>query len=610
MRALLRVLALFSSAVLLTAQPGVLTYHNDIARTGQQLNETALTPTTVNPSGFGELFSYPVDGYVYAQPLYVQGVTIPGKGTHNAVYVATEHDSVYAFDADSNSGSNAMPLWHVSFLSSGVTTVPAGDTSCSQITPEIGITATPVIDSASGTIYVVAMTKEGAGAPFSYVQRLHALDITNGAERSGSPVVVQASVAGTGDGGSTVTFDPKSYKSRPGLLLLNGIVYTSWSSHCDIGTYHGWIIGYHTLNLSQTPVIYNTTPNGQQASLWASGAGPAVDTGGNIYINTGNGTFDTNHDYGDSFVKLSTAGGGLSVADYFTPLNQASLSSADEDLGSGGVLVVPDGLGGTTHPNLLAGAGKEGKIYLVDRGGMGQFNSGADNVVQSLPGAIGSSFGMPAFFNNTLYYGGSGDSLKAFSFSGGLLSTSPTSKTAATFGFPGITPSVSANGSSNGIVWGIEGAGSQAVLHAFAANDLSQELYSSAKTGGRDNAGGYVKFSVPTIANGKVYAGGQATLTVFGILGPPPPPPAATPTFNPPGGSYSSTQSVTIKDTTLGAIIHYTTNGSTPTASSPVFTTPLSISSTTTVKAIATASGYSNSAVASATYTIRHHGHH
>jgi len=493
------------------AQSGVLTYHNDNARTGQNLNEAVLTPANVNQSAFGKLFSYGVDGYVYAQPLFVPSVNFPGVGPRNAVYVATEHDSVYAFDAES-----AASLWQVNFLGPGVTTIPGLETDCDQILPEIGITATPVIDPASGTIYVVAVTKEdsvGGG----YVHRLHALDLSTGAERSGSPVVIQASAPGS-DGG-TITFNPRSQNERSGLLLLNGVVYTAWSSHCDIAPYHGWLIGYDARTLAQVSV-YITTPSGSQAAIWGGGAGPAVDAQGNIFIATGNGSFDADRGgqtYGDSFVKLTPRQGGMSAVDYFAPSNQAILAQDDEDLGSGGVLVVPDSAGNAAHPHLLVGAGKQGRIYLVDRDNMGRFDLNTENNLQTLNGVIRASFGTPAYFNNTLYYGGSGDPLQAFTFSGAALSATASSRSPKSFAFPGTTPSLSSNGTSNGIVWAIENAG-QAVLHAYAAEDLSRELYNSARAGGQDDAGRYVKFSVPTIANGRVYVGGQSSVAVFGLL--------------------------------------------------------------------------------------------
>lgn len=495
------------------SQTDLLTWHNGHRRSGVNLQETILTQGNVNSTQFGKLFSHAVDGYVYAQPLYVSGVPISGKGAHNAVFVATEHDSVYAFDADSNAGANATPLWQTSFINpgAGITTVPYQDVSCSQITPEIGITGTPVISLPRNTLYVVAMTKEVSGQTTSYVQRLHALDIRTGAERPGSPVVIQAASGG-------VTFAPKNYKSRPGLLLLNGVVYTAWSSHCDIGTYHGWLIGYDAGTLAQVSV-YNATPRGNQGSFWAAGAAPAVDARGNIFISSGNGTFDANTggpDLGESYIRL-TASGGLAAADYFTPFNVASLNAADLDTGSSGILLLPNAAGSQAHPHLMISAGKEGRIYLIDRDNMGGFNASGDQVVQELPGAIGGLFSIPVYFNGLVYFSGSGDRIKAFSLSNATLSTSPVSQSAASFGYPGSVPSVSSHGALNGIIWTIEGAGS-AVLHAYAAGNLAAELYNSNQNAARDNPGAYVKFSTPTIVNGKVCVGTQTALAVYGLL--------------------------------------------------------------------------------------------
>ena len=420
----------------LLSQVSVLSYHNDLARTGQNLNETVLTPANVHSAQFGKRFSYPVDGEVYAQPLYVPNVAVPGQGTHNVVYVVTEHDSAYAFDAD---GNTPAPLWQVSFLTGGATTVPNGDVNCGQITPEIGITATPVIDGASGTMYLVAMTKE-AGA---YVHRLHALDIATGAERPNSPVVVQASVPGTGEGGKTVTFIPKNYKERSGLLLLNGNVYTSWASHCDEFVYHGWIMAYDAKSLQQT-AIYNNTPNGQGASFWTSGAAPAVDENGNLFLVGGNGSFDSNtggSNLGESFIKLTPGAGTLTPTDYFTPFNFSALNSKDLDIGSSGALLLPDAAGSAAHPHLLTSAGKEGRIYLLDRDNLGRWQSDSDSqIVQSIPNAVGGLFGIPAYFNNTLFFSGSGQPMKAFSIHSAQMSMSPTSATTLTFGSPGGAP--------------------------------------------------------------------------------------------------------------------------------------------------------------------------
>lgn len=513
----------------LPSQVNVLTYQYDLARSGANLSETILKPANVNTAQFGKLFSYPVDGYVYGQPLYLANVAIPGKGTHNVVYVATEHDSVYAFDADTNSGANAAPLWQVSFINpaAGITTVPASDVDCTQIYPEIGITSTPVIDPARNTLYVVAMTKENIGGAISYAHRLHALDAATGAERPGSPVTVQASAPGRGDGGSTVTLNPKSYKQRPGLLLLNGIVYLGFSSHCDIGTYHGWILGYDAQSLRQV-VVFNDTPNGGQGSFWASGAAPAADAEGNIFVVSGNGTFDATSggpDLGESYIKLS-ADGGLSVADYFTPFNYSTLNGDDADVGSSGVVLLPDEAGGGDHPHLMVGAGKEGRIYVLDRDNLGKWQAGSDSqIVQSLPRAISSLFGNPAYFNGAVYFCGSGDNLKAFSIVNGSLSTSPVSRSPESFGFPGCVPAISANGKSNGIVWVLDPGGTvcapgcvSGTLRAYDASNLANELYNSAQYAARDSLGLQVKFSVPTVANGKVYAGTQSALVVYGLL--------------------------------------------------------------------------------------------
>jgi hypothetical protein len=498
----------------------VLTYHNDNARTGANLNEPFLTPGDVNMTTFGKLFSVPVDGQVYTQPLYLPSVTVPGRGTHNIVFVATEHDSVYAFDADTAQAGVGGMLWQDSFINpaAGITTVSSSDVNCSQITPEIGITATPVIDPTTGTIYVVAMTKETHGPAAVYVQRLHALDVATGAEKFGGPVVIQASVPGTGDGGTMDVFNPFSYKERPALLLLNGVVYTSWSSHCDIGQYHGWVIGYTAQTLQQV-AVFNVTPDANEASIWQSGAGPAADSSGNIYVMTGNGGFDAStggRDYGDTFLKLSTAG-GLTVADYFTPANQQALANADLDLGSGGNLVLPDSVGSTLHAHLIVGAGKEGKIYLIDRDNMGKFDMAADHVVEEFTG-IGQEFGMPGYFNGQVYFGGVNDTLKAFAISNAAITMTPASHTSLSFGYPGTTPSISANGTANGIVWAIEN-GSPGVLHAYDATDLAHELWNSNQAGTRDQLDAAVKFTVPTIANGKVYVGTNGRLTVFGLFG-------------------------------------------------------------------------------------------
>ena len=595
-------------AVCAAANVNVLTGHNDSARTGQNTNETVLTPSNVSATGFGKIFSHAVDGYVYAQPLVVTNVTIPGKGIHNVVYVATEHDSVYALDADTNAGTNAAPLWQVSFINpaAGITTVSSGDVSCGDLVPEIGVTSTPVIDAASGTIYVEAKTKEVTTNGTAYVHRLHALDITSGAEKFGGPVVIQASVPGTGDGNDGlghVPFGSLRHMNRPALLLNNGVVYLAYASHCDNGPYHGWLLGYgaQTLTLSN---VFNATPNGGLGGIWQAGGGPAVDMDGNIYVVTGNGTYDgtTNNNYGDSFLKLSTTN-GLTVADFFTPYNQASLEAVDADLGSGGAVVLPDEAGGTTtNLHLLVGAGKEGTIYLIRRDDMGHFQSGSDSQIkQSLISAIGGSFDTPAYFNKTIYYLGAGDVLKAFRISGGTITTTPTSRGSTAFGFPGATPSVSANGTNNALVWAIQSdayaSSGPAVLHAYNATNVALELYTSSSSGTRDVPGGAVKFAVPTVANGKVYVGAQYALAVYGLgtfL--------ATPVITPNGGTFTNSVSVTITDATPGTTIYYTLDGSTPTTNSIFYTGSFAITNSVGLRARAFKAGAVDSGVATATF--------
>jgi uncharacterized protein (TIGR03437 family) len=392
--------------------------------------------------------------------------------------------------------------------------------SCNQVAPEIGITSTPVIDTTSGTIYVVAMTLESSGSSNgssqSYVQRLHALDITTGAERTGSPIEIQASYPGTGEGGSTLVFNPRNYKQRPGLLLLNGVVYTAWSSHCDIGAYHGWLIGYDAHTLQQV-LVYNNTANGNQGSFWNGGAAPAADASGNIYLAAGNGTFDYAQggpDLGESYIKLA-ASSGLNVGDYFTPFNYAGLNSGDLDIGSAGVALIGDEAGSAAHPHLMAGAGKEGRIYLLDRDNMGKLSSNDSAAVQTIPGALKGLFGNPAYFDHSLYFCGAGNDLMAFSISNAQMSATPTSQSEEQFGFPDCVPTISANGTSNGILWALEPAGD---LWAYDASDLTKPLYSATQNAGRDVAGKTVEFSVPTVANGKVYAGRDTVLAVYGLL--------------------------------------------------------------------------------------------
>jgi len=616
--ALLLLLCCPLSAVALTS---VLTERYDIARTNQNPTETTLTPANVNPNQFGKLFSSPVDGYVYAQPLYLPAVTIPGKGTHNVLFVATEHDSVYAFDADSNTGANATPLWQITLLdaahgaAAGATTLSSSadyGSTYTDIVPEIGITGTPVIDPATGTLYVVGKQKESGVT----IQRLHALDVTTGAEKTSfnSPVRLQASVLG--GGGSTVTFSAYWENQRPALLLLNGIVYIGFASHGDSGPWHGWILAYNAATLQQTGAFCTTShASGSVGSgIWMPFAADVIDPVnhpyGRLFVATGNGPFNaappyTNSmDYGDDILRLDLTNGVPTVADAFTPFNQQSLANSDLDTGSGGVLLLPDQTFGSPH--LLVQAGKEGRIFLVDRDNMGGYSTSRDAIVQEIPAApaltgfqINGIWGAPAYWNGNVYFWGDGDHLKAFSFTNGLLSTKPIGQSPEIS--TSLAPTVSANGNTNGVVWAIDHTAP--ALMAYDALDVTRLLYSSNDNASRDALGAAVKFTVATIINGKVYVGAQYHVSVFGPIVT-----VATPTFSLPGGTYSGPQSVALNDTTGGAAIYYTIDGTLPpaSASSTRYTGgSISVSTTTTIKAVATASGSANSLVATATYAIQ-----
>jgi hypothetical protein len=503
----------------------VLTLRYDNTRLGVNARESVLTPANVNSLLFGKLFSQEVDGAVYAQPLLLSGVSVAGRGIHDVVFVATEHDSVYAFDADDASGDNASPLWHVSFLiseSPGVTvsSVSSQDVSCADLSPEIGITGTPVIDPSTGTLYVVAKTKEVISSGTTYVQRLHALDVSTGAEKFSGPVILQASVPGLGQGSSEgqVAFDPLKANNRPALLLVNGVVYLAFASHCDVGPYHGWIFGYDATTLERRAVVC-TTPNAGLGGVWMGGDGPSTDSSGHIFLATGNGGYDLHlggNDIGESVLKFNA--GDLSLADSFAPHNQEQLSSVDADLGSGGVILLPD-QPTWPRPHLMVAEGKEGVLYVIDRDDMGGYDPNGDHCLQSVPISSLPAFHTPAFYNDTLYTGFSFDRIRALPLAGGVLSPNPSSYTAMGFPFPGPSPVVSANGSASGILW-VLGFGDAATLYAFDASDLSVELYDSAQApGGRDQPGAAVKFAQPAVANGKVYVGTQTNVTVFGLFG-------------------------------------------------------------------------------------------
>lgn len=516
------VLVLMVLSMVCGAQTAVTTYQVDNYRSGANTHETTLTPANVNVAQFGKKRVFSVAGQVYAQPLYVPNVNINGV-PHNVVYIATEHDQVYAFDVDSG-----QMLWQKNLLiTTGpllqVTPVPNGDVSCDDLTPEIGITGTPVIDVPNNKIFLVTKTKEKdlTTGHISYFQTVYALDIRTGALRT-VPRRVAGTFPGTGDGSHNgiLTFDPLIEGQRSALLMANNLVYIAWASHCDQNVYHGWLIAYDKLQLFPSGIFVDT-PNGREGGYWSGGSGPAADAAGSLFIASGNGTYDANADYGDSVMRLTQSGRNIVFQDYFTPWDQSTLDTFDIDLGSGGVTLLPD-QPGTPHPHLLVQVGKEGTIDLINRDNMGHFHPNNDSqIVQTLPEVVGGVFGGPGFWNNTAYFGGSDDTLKAFSFNPQtqLLSTTPTSHSPEVFGFPGPTPAISSNGTSNGIVWVIEHqSGGQAVLRAYNATNLGIELYNTTQNPSRDSAGTAVKFGAPTVADGHVFVGAQNQVSMYGLL--------------------------------------------------------------------------------------------
>lgn len=512
--------------IVTVAQVNVTTYHYDNARTGQNTRETVLTTANVNYSTFGQLFWVPLDGQVYAQPLVLSNVSI-GGGTHNVVYVATENNSLYAIDAN-----NGAVYWQQSLMNAGATPVPYTDL-CEQtnnITPKIGITGTPVIDTSTSTIYVVTSTKESG----VYYQRLHALDVVTHAEKFGGPVVISGSYQGA-------VFSAIHQLNRAGLLLENGHIVVAFGQHCNNEGY-GWVMSYKKSTLA-LEAVYNTDPLSIHGSVWMGGAGVAADSNGNLFFATGDGDFDGVSYFGDSIIKLGPPSSGVfPFLDYFTPFNQATLDYCDYDVGSGGVVLLPNLPAGSAHQHLLVQTGKVGTIYLIDRdtNKMGKYCSGCTsdtNIVQEQSDVLKGLWGSPAFWNNNVYFGSSEepafngcgntipDNIKAYSFNAGgdgVLSTSPTSQSPETFAWPSPSPSVSSNGTANGILWALDNSGGAAVLRAYDATNLATELYNSNNS--RDQGGGAIKFSVPTVANGKVYVGGNATngtnggLSVYGLL--------------------------------------------------------------------------------------------
>lgn len=532
----------------------VLNYRYDPSSSGVNSQETALTPANVASADFGKIATTPLDGQVYAQPLYVSDVDIAG-GTHNVVYVATEHDSVYAIDSDTGN-----VLWHDSFLSAGVTTVPVEDTrSPDSIKPEFGITATPVIDPNTHSIYVLANTKEVRADGTHYLYKLHALDLGTGAENLGGPLTIAdticndptneqtggdytyvsgPSVNGTGMGSvnGKVYFNALREFSRVALTEVNGNIFMAFGSHPDIEPSHGWVLAVNAQTMSLWGA-FNTTPNGDLGDIWQSGNAITVDANGNMYVVTGNGTFDTtldangfpiNGNYGDSFIQIAydpnssptnqnINGYGLKAVGYFTPSNQEELEEGDHDLGSGGIVLLPPSAGSASQPNLLVQGAKNGTVYLMNRDAMPGYNPAGDQVTQEIPSMFSMVYSTPAYFNGQLYYATTGGHAAAFPLTNGHLTTTPSSQSADTFGYPGATPTISANGAANGIVWMIDCGNNQ--LRAYDAGNLAHELFNSGPAGGANalNANA-VKFSVPTVADGHVFVGTQNSLVIYGLM--------------------------------------------------------------------------------------------
>ena len=527
----------------------VLTHHNNIARTGANLEETILTVSNVNSVQFGKLFTRAVVGQIYAQPLYVQGLTISNK-IRNVLYVCTEHNNVYAFDADDSAATAA--LWQVNLGAP----VPAFLYTCADLTPEIGITSTPVIDRNSGTIYLTAKSQEVAGSVTNYFYRLHAMDLLTGQEKFGGPVVIQGSVPGKGAGssGGIVSFTALKHLNRPGLLLFSNVVYLGFASHCDNTPYHGWVLGYDATTLQQK-YIFNTTPNGSDGGIWSCGMGLSADTNGNIYAMTGNGTFSawTNGpDYSDCFIKLSVTNGNLAVADWFAPHDQANLNSTDHDLGSGGPMPIP----GT---QLLVGLSKNGVMYLMDRNHLGGYVNDLTattdtNIVQEFsPGVYTCCVAASPLYwdgptNQFLYLYSGSIPLKAFNFTGSLFMTTPlaTGGTTQPFKGGGTSISASSNLATSAIIWGID-PGNNGTLRAYAATNVSRELWNSQQNAARDTLTGFSKFCPPTIANGKVYVATFTNkLVVYGLFAPPDFSLAVTPAAQTVSAGNNATYTVTI----------------------------------------------------------------
>ncbi|HTW61575.1 MAG TPA: chitobiase/beta-hexosaminidase C-terminal domain-containing protein [Terracidiphilus sp.] len=626
-------LGLLAAGLLALAGPGlraqtptpvpVLTWRYDLTHAGQNTDETALTPQNVNVNSFGKLFALPVDSTVYAQPLYVPNIKMSDGNVHNVLFVCTENDSIYAFDADSNGGADANPIWQISLLTAahgagaGATAVPWSDTGSPDVAPTIGITGTPTINPATNTLYVVAATKENG----TYYSRLHAINIVNGQEESGSPVVVTATVAGTGNGssGGQLTFSPLWENQRTALDYYNGYVYFGYAAHGDNGPWHGWVFAYNATTLAQSAALC-LSPNDVGAGVWGAGAGLPIDddaSGGRMFIVTGNGAatttyppFNESSDLGESVIDLSLANGGLTPTDAFTSFNYETLNSHDWDLGSGGILMVPDQQG--AYPHELVQGGKEGRIVVLNRDNLGGYAAGASsntNALQDITGITTQGEGFwntPAYWNGNVYLWPEDGSPMLFQLNSGVMDTTPASTSSITAAFPSPSFSISSNGTADGIAWAVRSdqfnTDGPAVLYAWDANDLSQIIYESDTDSSRDAAGPANKFSIPVVTNGKVYVAAHGEVDVYGLLNGQPV--AAAPTIAPNGGTFASTTSITLSTTTADANIYYTLNGTTPTPASTLYTGPITLTTDSTLDAIASAAGYIQSSVSTATFTF------
>lgn len=612
--------ALIATAAVAYAQD-VTTWHYDIARSGVQSHETILTPSNVNRATFGKVFSFPVLGDVYAQPLYLSQYTMSDGLAHNVLIVATAEDYVYAFDADGKNPSQGY-LWRRSMLASGETWVSYNDVHVTDIKPNIGIIGTPVINRTSGIIYFVAKSKTTSGT-VSFIQRLHALNIADGTEKLNGPTVIQATVPGLGDSGTTVSFNPHLNNQRPALLLAptpgvgsGSSVFIGWASHGDLGHYHGWFMAYDAANIAQQNGAWSATPNGTDGGIWQSGGGASSDGAGNIYFASGNGTFDASsggNDYGDSAFQMTLGASGFVVQDYFTPGDQNRLDSSDNDMGTAAVTLLPTQSG--SIPHLMITADKSGMIYLLNRDHLGYYTTPGDSSLQNFGDGGYSIHSGFAFFNNVAYLGPDNGHLQAWTFNPTTerFATTAQSRSSALFGCSGCnptgsTPSISANGTSNAIVWALDNShyyNDPPVLHAYDPANLQTEYYNTTQAANnRDAATIAIKFTTPTIANGRVYVGARNAVTVYGLLSNSEPVTAA-PTFSPPAGTYTGTQSVSLADATANASIYYTTDADPTQSQWTLYSAPIKVASSETIEAYAIAPSHSQSVDSSAAYTIK-----